>query len=136
MTQINIVRARPGSEKQKAAGIFGTIDFTVSDDEGNDIVRMNGTMLRKKGDGSFFLAAPSYKATGVTKDDGSPQYFNHYQYFPFQKENEAINSKQRDRMNQLCNQAIEAIKREEGSNGQGTPQASPAPATTPSSSPW
>lgn len=136
---IKIVEVIGPSDKQKAAGILGSVNLAITDDNDVQVVYLRGIGIRSTKDGkSRFLSPPSYKMTR----DGQDKYVPHFKIFPF-GEDETLNKTQRDRMNQLTDDVLRALDkghtRSAGDNPtastpaapQPAPQAAPAGATEP-----
>lgn len=126
---IEIVEVMNPSEKQKAAGILGSVNLAITDDNGVQVVYLRGIGIRSTKDGkSRFLSPPSYQF----EKDGEKRYVPHFKIFPF-GDNEELNKTQRGRMNTLTDDVLRALDK-----GHTRPSAtqSPAPqATAPAGAP-
>lgn len=120
--KIEIVEVINPTDKQKAAGILGSVNLAITDDNGAQVVYLRGIGIRSTKDGKQrFLSPPSYSFD----KDGEKRYVPHFKIFPF-GENEEFNKTQRDRMNTLTDDVLRALDK-----GHTRPSAAPATSPTP-----
>lgn len=123
MTQIKITGVYTPSEAQKAARIMGTASFCIVDDDGNDMVYLNGVKILEKKDGSArFLSMPSYKV--------GDNWRSHFRIFPSGPKSESRDA-QRGRMDSITEEVLRILD----SGGTPSKSTSQPAATTASDSP-
>jgi hypothetical protein len=125
MTNIKIHAVYPGTEKQVAKGIHGTVNLNIVDDNDVIVTSLSGIMIRKNGQtGDYFLAAPSY--TAGNDDQGKPRYRNHYRLFPLGSDDE-MNARQKERMAELTREVVRTLQEQ---SSKGTPSTPPKTTST------
>lgn len=121
------------SEKQKSAGIHGTVNFEIVND-GATLVRLSGATLRQSKDGNFFLSEPSFSI-----GQGSDQkWLKHYQIYP--GTGDESNQAQRSSRDSLTEEVVRILQqggtRRQNNGGSAPQQSSPAPTASAPNDPW
>ena len=131
--KINIADVIPPTEKQVASNIHGTVNLSISAEDGTPVVRLNGISVRKAKDGNMFLAMPTYRIGSGPK----PSYYPHFKLFPGKRDDTAFNEAQRARSDELTATVLKKLK--EGGTRQVKTATAPAtsePSITVDQEPW
>jgi len=115
----NITHVFPGSEKQKAAGIYATFNLNIDSDEGTVISVKDLKLNKSAKDGKYYIGSP-YREYDGKDDNGNPEKkkVHFIKLWPEQK-----NWPKQD---QIVNLVIQELK-----NGSGQKTSAPPAAAAP-----
>ena len=137
--QIKILDVLTPSDKQKAAGIHGTVNLGIEND-GVLVTRLSGITIRKSGQGSMFMSEPSY-AVG---EGDNKKWYKHYNLYPGPRGDEGASQRQaKDKLTTEVLRVLESggtKRRETGTTSNTSTANTGAPSTassaTAASDPW